>query len=66
MALDKHIELGMIIDIDVIYPMQQHQYRSRIDNLLVFLIGMDVLCSDKTETLTLNKLSADTRQWSVV
>jgi len=88
----------MLIEIIVMYPIQQRAYREGIDNLLVLLIGgipiamptvlsvtmaigshrlsqqgaitkrmtaieemagMDVLCSDKTGTLTLNKLSVD-------
>ncbi|KAG2408045.1 ATPase 8 [Vigna angularis] len=92
------IALGMLIEIIVMYPIQQRSYREGIDNLLVLLIGgipiamptvlsvtmaigshrlsqqgaitkrmtaieemagMDVLCSDKTGTLTLNKLTVD-------
>ncbi|CAN8254134.1 unnamed protein product [Cochlearia groenlandica] len=92
------IALGMVIEIIVIYGLQERGYRVGIDNLLVLLIGgipiamptvlsvtmaigahrlaqqgaitkrmtaieemagMDVLCSDKTGTLTLNKLSVD-------
>ncbi|CAN1266036.1 ATPase 11, plasma membrane-type [Linum perenne] len=92
------IGVGMIIEIIVMYPIQDRQYRPGIDNLLVLLIGgipiamptvlsvtmaigshrlsqqgaitkrmtaieemagMDVLCSDKTGTLTLNKLTVD-------
>lgn len=88
----------MIIEIIVMFPIQQRKYRDGIDNLLVLLIGgipiamptvlsvtmaigshrlseqgaitkrmtaieemagMDVLCSDKTGTLTLNKLTVD-------
>lgn len=92
------IAVGMLIEIIVMYPIQNRTYRDGIDNLLVLLIGgipiamptvlsvtmaigshrlsqqgaitkrmtaieemagMDVLCSDKTGTLTLNKLSVD-------
>ncbi|KAJ7945959.1 Plasma membrane ATPase [Quillaja saponaria] len=92
------IAVGMIIEIVVMYPIQDRDYRPGIDNLLVLLIGgipiamptvlsvtmaigshrlsqqgaitkrmtaieemagMDVLCSDKTGTLTLNKLTVD-------
>lgn len=92
------IGVGMLLEIIVMYPIQQRKYRDGIDNLLVLLIGgipiamptvlsvtmaigshrlsqqgaitkrmtaieemagMDVLCSDKTGTLTLNKLSVD-------
>ncbi|XP_057969130.1 ATPase 8, plasma membrane-type [Malania oleifera] len=92
------IGLGMLVEILVMYPIQQRKYREGIDNLLVLLIGgipiamptvlsvtmaigshrlsqqgaitkrmtaieemagMDVLCSDKTGTLTLNKLTVD-------
>ncbi|GAV88464.1 E1-E2_ATPase domain-containing protein/Cation_ATPase_N domain-containing protein/Hydrolase domain-containing protein [Cephalotus follicularis] len=92
------IVVGMVIEIIVMYPIQDREYRPGIDNLLVLLIGgipiamptvlsvtmaigshrlsqqgaitkrmtaieemagMDVLCSDKTGTLTLNKLSVD-------
>ncbi|XP_026386138.1 plasma membrane ATPase 1 [Papaver somniferum] len=92
------IAIGMVIEIIVMYPIQDRDYRPGIDNLLVLLIGgipiamptvlsvtmaigshrlaqqgaitkrmtaieemagMDVLCSDKTGTLTLNKLSVD-------
>ncbi|CAN6439285.1 unnamed protein product [Victoria cruziana] len=92
------IATGMIIEIIVMYPIQDRRYRPGIDNLLVLLIGgipiamptvlsvtmaigshrlsqqgaitkrmtaieemagMDVLCSDKTGTLTLNKLTVD-------
>ncbi|KAL3623955.1 ATPase 8, plasma membrane-type [Castilleja foliolosa] len=92
------IAVGMAIEIIVMYPIQQREYRQGIDNLLVLLIGgipiamptvlsvtmaigshrlsqqgaitkrmtaieemagMDVLCSDKTGTLTLNKLTVD-------
>ncbi|KAE8661383.1 Plasma membrane ATPase 1 [Hibiscus syriacus] len=67
------IAVGMIIEIIVMYPIQHRKYRPGIDNLLVLLIGsyhkrmtaieemagMDVLCSDKTGTLTLNKLTVD-------
>ncbi|XP_044479584.1 ATPase 9, plasma membrane-type [Mangifera indica] len=92
------IAIGMVIEIVVMYPIQNRPYRSGIDNLLVLLIGgipiamptvlsvtmaigshrlshqgaitkrmtaieemagMDVLCSDKTGTLTLNKLTVD-------
>ncbi|XP_077238042.1 plasma membrane ATPase 4-like isoform X3 [Tasmannia lanceolata] len=92
------IAVGMLVEIIVMYPIQQRKYRDGIDNLLVLLIGgipiamptvlsvtmaigshrlseqgaitkrmtaieemagMDVLCSDKTGTLTLNKLSVD-------
>ena len=92
------IAVGMLIEIVVMYPIQQRSYRDGIDNLLVLLIGgipiamptvlsvtmaigshrlsqqgaitkrmtaieemagMDVLCSDKTGTLTLNKLTVD-------
>ncbi|XP_022143028.1 ATPase 8, plasma membrane-type isoform X2 [Momordica charantia] len=92
------IAIGMLIEIIVMYPIQNRAYREGIDNLLVLLIGgipiamptvlsvtmaigshrlaeqgaitkrmtaieemagMDVLCSDKTGTLTLNKLTVD-------
>ncbi|KAM7512174.1 hypothetical protein LguiB_011049 [Lonicera macranthoides] len=92
------IAVGMVIEIIVIYGIQERGYRVGIDNLLVLLIGgipiamptvlsvtmaigshrlsqqgaitkrmtaieemagMDVLCSDKTGTLTLNKLTVD-------
>ncbi|XP_022869851.1 ATPase 8, plasma membrane-type-like isoform X1 [Olea europaea var. sylvestris] len=92
------IAVGMVIEIIVMYPIQERKYREGIDNLLVLLIGgipiamptvlsvtmaigshrlsqqgaitkrmtaieemagMDVLCSDKTGTLTLNKLTVD-------
>ncbi|XP_062077562.1 plasma membrane ATPase 4 [Humulus lupulus] len=92
------IAVGMLIELVVMYPIQDRKYRDGIDNLLVLLIGgipiamptvlsvtmaigshrlsqqgaitkrmtaieemagMDVLCSDKTGTLTLNKLSVD-------
>ncbi|CAM8925531.1 unnamed protein product [Rhodiola kirilowii] len=92
------IAVGMLIEIIVMYPIQNRKYREGIDNLLVLLIGgipiamptvlsvtmaigshrlsqqgaitkrmtaieemagMDVLCSDKTGTLTLNKLTVD-------
>ncbi|XAR51778.1 Proton-exporting ATPase [Bertholletia excelsa] len=92
------IAVGMIVEIIVMYPIQDRRYRPGIDNLLVLLIGgipiamptvlsvtmaigshrlsqqgaitkrmtaieemagMDVLCSDKTGTLTLNKLTVD-------
>lgn len=92
------IGVGMLLEIIVMYPIQQRKYRDGIDNLLVLLIGgipiamptvlsvtmaigshrlsqqgaitkrmtaieemagMDVLCSDKTGTLTLNKLTVD-------
>ncbi|KMZ75898.1 Proton-exporting ATPase [Zostera marina] len=92
------IALGMVVEIIVMYPIQNRKYRDGIDNLLVLLIGgipiamptvlsvtmaigshrlseqgaitkrmtaieemagMDVLCSDKTGTLTLNKLTVD-------
>ncbi|XP_057527485.1 plasma membrane ATPase 4 [Amaranthus tricolor] len=92
------IAVGMLIELIVMYPIQQRRYRDGIDNLLVLLIGgipiamptvlsvtmaigshrlsqqgaitkrmtaieemagMDVLCSDKTGTLTLNKLTVD-------
>ncbi|KAK6920805.1 Cation-transporting P-type ATPase, N-terminal [Dillenia turbinata] len=92
------IAVGMIVEIVVMYPIQDREYRPGIDNLLVLLIGgipiamptvlsvtmaigshrlsqqgaitkrmtaieemagMDVLCSDKTGTLTLNKLTVD-------
>ncbi|XP_011089588.1 plasma membrane ATPase 1 [Sesamum indicum] len=92
------IAVGMVIEIIVIYGLQERPYRPGIDNLLVLLIGgipiamptvlsvtmaigshrlsqqgaitkrmtaieemagMDVLCSDKTGTLTLNKLTVD-------
>ncbi|CAA7050646.1 unnamed protein product [Microthlaspi erraticum] len=92
------IAVGMVIEIIVIYGIQQRGYRVGIDNLLVLLIGgipiamptvlsvtmaigahrlsqqgaitkrmtaieemagMDVLCSDKTGTLTLNQLTVD-------
>ena len=92
------IGVGMLIEIVVMYPIQERRYREGIDNLLVLLIGgipiamptvlsvtmaigshrlseqgaitkrmtaieemagMDVLCSDKTGTLTLNKLTVD-------
>ncbi|KAK1267076.1 Plasma membrane ATPase 1 [Acorus gramineus] len=92
------IAVGMIVEIIVMYPIQDRKYRPGIDNLLVLLIGgipiamptvlsvtmaigahrlaqqgaitkrmtaieemagMDVLCSDKTGTLTLNKLTVD-------
>ncbi|XP_015889470.3 plasma membrane ATPase 1 [Ziziphus jujuba] len=92
------IAAGMVIEIIVIYGLQEREYRVGVDNLLVLLIGgipiamptvlsvtmaigshrlsqqgaitkrmtaieemagMDVLCSDKTGTLTLNKLTVD-------
>jgi H+-transporting ATPase len=92
------IAVGMVIEIVVMFPIQNRKYRDGIDNLLVLLIGgipiamptvlsvtmaigshrlseqgaitkrmtaieemagMDVLCSDKTGTLTLNKLTVD-------
>ncbi|KAH7675022.1 P-type ATPase subfamily IIIA protein [Dioscorea alata] len=92
------IAIGMLVEILVMYPIQNRAYRDGIDNLLVLLIGgipiamptvlsvtmaigshrlseqgaitkrmtaieemagMDVLCSDKTGTLTLNKLTVD-------
>jgi H+-transporting ATPase len=88
----------MIVEIIVMYPIQDRKYRPGIDNLLILLIGgipiamptvlsvtmaigshrlaqqgaitkrmttieemagMNVLCSDKTGTLTLNKLTVD-------
>ncbi|EOA16035.1 hypothetical protein CARUB_v10004164mg, partial [Capsella rubella] len=90
--------IGIVIELTVMYPIQERTYRDGLDNLLVLLIGgiplalptlisvtmtigslrlydqgaimkrmttiekmagMDVLCSDKTGTLTLNKLSVD-------
>ncbi|KAK4389530.1 ATPase 11, plasma membrane-type [Sesamum angolense] len=92
------IATGMVIEIIVIFGLQNRPYRQAIENLLVLLIGgipiamptvlsvtmaigshrlsqqgaitkrmtaieemagMDVLCSDKTGTLTLNKLTVD-------
>ncbi|KMT01076.1 hypothetical protein BVRB_9g223310 [Beta vulgaris subsp. vulgaris] len=92
------IVLGILIEVIVMYAIQDRKYRDGIDNLLVLLIGgipiamptvlsvtmaigshrlsqqgaitkrmtaieemagMDVLCSDKTGTLTLNKLTVD-------
>ncbi|XP_062101219.1 plasma membrane ATPase 4-like [Humulus lupulus] len=92
------IAVGIVIELIVMYPIQDRKYRDGIDNLLVLLIGgipiamptvlsvtmaigshrlsqqgaitkrmtaieemagMDVLCSDKTGTLTLNKLTVD-------
>ncbi|KDP33445.1 hypothetical protein JCGZ_07016 [Jatropha curcas] len=92
------IAVGIIVELIVMYPIQNRKYRDGIDNLLVLLIGgipiamptvlsvtmaigshrlsqqgaitkrmtaieemagMDVLCSDKTGTLTLNKLTVD-------
>uniref|UniRef100_A0A5B6Z383 Plasma membrane ATPase n=1 Tax=Davidia involucrata TaxID=16924 RepID=A0A5B6Z383_DAVIN len=92
------IAVGIILEIIVMFPIQQRSYRSGINNLLVLLIGgipiamptvlsvtlaigshrlsqqgaitkrmtaieemagMDVLCSDKTGTLTLNRLTVD-------
>ncbi|KAH7866279.1 hypothetical protein Vadar_018033 [Vaccinium darrowii] len=92
------IAVGMVLEIIVMYPIQQRSYRDGINNLLVLLIGgipiamptvlsvtlaigshrlsqqgaitkrmtaieemagMDVLCSDKTGTLTLNRLTVD-------
>ncbi|XP_008810004.2 plasma membrane ATPase [Phoenix dactylifera] len=92
------IAVGIVVEIIVMFPIQDRKYRDGIDNLLVLLIGgipiamptvlsvtmaigshrlsqqgaitkrmtaieemagMDVLCSDKTGTLTLNKLSVD-------
>ncbi|XP_065867209.1 ATPase 10, plasma membrane-type-like [Euphorbia lathyris] len=92
------IAVGMILEIIVMFPIQQRSYRDGINNLLVLLIGgipiamptvlsvtlaigshrlsqqgaitkrmtaieemagMDVLCSDKTGTLTLNRLTVD-------
>ncbi|XP_059641627.1 ATPase 10, plasma membrane-type [Cornus florida] len=92
------IAVGMILEIIVMFPIQQRAYRVGINNLLVLLIGgipiamptvlsvtlaigshrlsqqgaitkrmtaieemagMDVLCSDKTGTLTLNRLTVD-------
>ncbi|KAE8732407.1 Plasma membrane ATPase [Hibiscus syriacus] len=63
------IAIGMLIEIIVMYPIQHRKYRDGIENLLGAITkrmttieemaGMDVLCSDKTRTLTLNKLSVD-------
>ncbi|XP_058226969.1 ATPase 10, plasma membrane-type-like isoform X7 [Rhododendron vialii] len=92
------IAVGMLLEIIVMYPIQNRSYRDGINNLLVLLIGgipiamptvlsvtlaigshrlsqqgaitkrmtaieemagMDVLCSDKTGTLTLNRLTVD-------
>ncbi|XP_071741721.1 plasma membrane ATPase 1-like isoform X2 [Rutidosis leptorrhynchoides] len=92
------IVAGMLVEIVVMFPIQDRKFRPGIDNLLVLLIGgipiamptvlsvtmaigshrlaqqgaitkrmtaieemagMDVLCSDKTGTLTLNKLTVD-------
>ncbi|KAK8618667.1 hypothetical protein V6N13_132651 [Hibiscus sabdariffa] len=92
------IAVGMVLEIIVMFPIQQRSYRDGINNLLVLLIGgipiamptvlsvtlaigshrlsqqgaitkrmtaieemagMDVLCSDKTGTLTLNRLTVD-------
>ncbi|KAL0887032.1 hypothetical protein Bca101_011015 [Brassica carinata] len=67
------IAVGIVIEIIVMYPIQRRKYRDGIDNLLLSeqgaitkrmtaieeMAGMDVLCSDKTGTLTLNKLSVD-------
>ncbi|XP_058069962.1 ATPase 9, plasma membrane-type-like [Magnolia sinica] len=92
------IAAGMLVEVVVMYPIQERRYREGIENLLVLLIGgipiamptvlsvtmaigshrlseqgaitkrmtaieemagMDVLCSDKTGTLTLNKLTVD-------
>ncbi|KAI9173701.1 hypothetical protein LWI28_005083 [Acer negundo] len=99
------IAIGMVIELIVIYAIQNRHYRVGIDNLLVILIGgipiamptvlsvtmaigshrlsqqgaitkrmtaieemagMDVLCSDKTGTLTLNKLTVDKNLIEVV
>ncbi|KAL5077550.1 hypothetical protein RYX36_016534 [Vicia faba] len=81
------IEVGIVIELIVMYLVQHRKYRDKIDHLLVLLItripiampivlsvtmaigshklsqqemaGMNVLCSDKTGNLTLNKLSVD-------
>ncbi|GJN01482.1 hypothetical protein PR202_ga18751 [Eleusine coracana subsp. coracana] len=63
------IAIGIVIEIIVMFPIQHRRYRSGIENLLGAITkrmtaieemaGMDVLCSDKTGTLTLNKLSVD-------
>ncbi|XP_008783452.1 ATPase 10, plasma membrane-type-like [Phoenix dactylifera] len=92
------IAVGMVLEIIVMFPIQDRSYRDGINNLLVLLIGgipiamptvlsvtlaigshrlsqqgaitkrmtaieemagMDVLCSDKTGTLTLNHLTVD-------
>ncbi|CAJ1975887.1 unnamed protein product [Sphenostylis stenocarpa] len=67
------IAVGMLTEIIVMYPIQHRKYRDGIDNLLLSqqgaitkrmtaieeMAGMDVLCSDKTGTLTLNKLTVD-------
>ncbi|KAK8975942.1 hypothetical protein V6N11_057774 [Hibiscus sabdariffa] len=68
------IAVGRAVELIVMYPIQNRKYRDGIDNLLVLLIGgiptamptvlsvtmgMDVLCSDKTGTLALNKLTVD-------
>ncbi|KAM0897659.1 hypothetical protein ACQ4PT_022428 [Festuca glaucescens] len=63
------IALGMLVEVIVMYPIQHRAYRDGIDNLLGAITkrmtaieemaGMDVLCSDKTGTLTLNKLTVD-------
>ncbi|CAK8576758.1 unnamed protein product [Lathyrus sativus] len=92
------IDVGIVVELIVMYLIQHRKYRDGIDNLLVLLIGgipiamptvlsvtmaigshklsqqgaitkrmtaieemagMDVFCSDKTGTLTLNKLSVD-------
>ncbi|KAG5539653.1 hypothetical protein RHGRI_020004 [Rhododendron griersonianum] len=63
------IAVGMVIEIIVMYPIQHRDYRPGIDSLqgaitkrmtaIEEMAGMDVLCSDKTRTLTLNKLTVD-------
>ncbi|GKV03358.1 hypothetical protein SLEP1_g15673 [Rubroshorea leprosula] len=57
------IRLGMGIEIIVMYPIQHMKYRDGAITKRVTAIeemaGMDVVCSDKTGTLTLNKLTVD-------
>ncbi|KAI6681852.1 hypothetical protein NL676_035733 [Syzygium grande] len=53
--------LGMMVEIIVMYPIQHRNYRNGIDNLsaILSMAGMDVLCCDKTGTLTLNEFTVD-------
>ncbi|KAI8017394.1 Plasma membrane ATPase 4 [Camellia lanceoleosa] len=58
------IAIGMLVEIIVMYPIQHRKLSqqgaiTKRMTAIEEMAGMDVLCSDKTGTLTLNKLSVD-------
>lgn len=64
------IAVGMILEIIVMYPIQQRSYRTGINNLLVLLIGGIPIAMPTVLSVTLaigsHRLSQQVQLWSVL